>query len=393
LFSEITSAGRQSFELSPTDWLIRYQSLVDWIRLSMLLRSLNLNHFRCFESLRIALAGGISIFHGNNAQGKTSILEGACTLLRLQSPRTSAMADCIRFSEVAFAAGGQLDGVDPVELRLQYKESGRRLLVDGENQKRGSDYLRHSALVVWMANDDLALIRGGGDGRRRYLDFMAAQLFPAYRAAQRAYEKAVRSRNFLLKRDASPKWAEIDAYTKVLSEQGRVITQCRRELIEALAPQAARSQIEIGGGEEILTLTYQSASGEEDDLAFELFSRREEEFRRRQTVAGPHRDDLILELNGMPVAKFASEGQQRTVALALKLGQTHLFLESRDDAPVMLIDDVFGELDPGRRNALMAAWPEGSQKLITTTNLDWLDEQFEHAHRFEVHQASVSDSM
>ena len=109
-------------------------------------------------------------------------------------------------------------------------------------------------------------------------------------------------------------------------------------------------------------------------------------------MAGPHRDDLILELNGMPVAKFASEGQQRTVALALKLGQTHLFLELRNDAPVMLIDDVFGELDPGRRNALMAAWPEGSQKLITTTNLDWLDEQFEHAHRFEVHQASVSDS-
>ena len=358
----------------------------------MLLRSLNLNHFRCFESLQVALAGGISIFHGNNAQGKTSILEGACALLRLQSPRTSVMADCIRFSEVAFAVGGQLDGDDPVELRLQYKESGRRLLVDGENQKRGSDYLRHSALVVWMANDDLALIRGGGDGRRRYLDFMAAQLFPAYRAAQRAYEKAVRSRNFLLKRDASPKWAEIDAYTKVLSEQGRVMTQCRRELIEALTPQAARSQIEIGGGEEILTLTYQSASGKEDDLEFELFSRREEELRRRQTVAGPHRDDLILELNGMPVAKFASEGQQRTVALALKLGQTHLFLELRNDAPVMLIDDVFGELDPGRRNALMAAWPEGSQKLITTTNLDWLDEQFEHAHRFEVHQASVSDS-
>tara|TARA_R110002096_G_scaffold430725_1_gene645023 strand:- start:334 stop:1197 length:864 start_codon:yes stop_codon:yes gene_type:complete len=286
--------------------------------------------------------------------------------------------------------GGELDGGDPVELRVQYRESGRKLLVDGETQKRGSDYLRHSALVVWMANDDLALIRGGGDGRRRYLDFMAGQLFPAYRPAIRAYDKAIRSRNFLLKRDASPKWQEIDAYTKLLHDHGQIVTQCRRQLVESLQPQAARAQVEIGGGQEALTLSYRSGSGESDDLASELFARRDEEFRRRQTVAGPHRDDLILELNEMPVAKYASEGQQRTVALALKLGQTHLFLESRDDAPVMLVDDVFGELDPDRRNALMAAWPERSQKLITTTHLDWLDERFSGARRFEVDQASVS---
>tara|TARA_R110000850_G_scaffold202967_23_gene329124 strand:- start:860 stop:1930 length:1071 start_codon:yes stop_codon:yes gene_type:complete len=356
----------------------------------MQLRSLNLNHFRCFETLQVELPAGMSIFYGNNAQGKTSILEAACILLRLQSPRTSTPSECVRFSEKAFAIGGTLHGTDPVELRMQYRESGRRLMVDGETQKRGGDYLRHSALVVWMANDDLTLIRGGGDGRRRFLDFMASQLFPTYRPALKAYEKAVRSRNFLLKRDASPKWAEIDAYTQLLHDHGRIVTECRRQLIESLQPQAARAQAEIGGGGEVLTLTYRSASGEGDDLGGELRSRREEEFRRRQTVAGPHRDDLVLELNGMPVAKFASEGQQRTVALALKLGQTHLFLEAREDAPVMLIDDVFGELDPDRRNALMAAWPEGSQKLITTTHLDWLDDRFASAHRFTVDQATVS---
>ncbi|MEM9280822.1 MAG: DNA replication and repair protein RecF [Verrucomicrobiota bacterium] len=356
----------------------------------MQLRSLNLNHFRCFESLRMEVPAGVSIFHGKNAQGKTSILEGACVLLRLQSPRTSTVADCVRFSEQTFAVGGHLDGGDPVELRIQYRESGRRLMVDGETQKRSQDYLRHSALVVWMANDDLALVRGGGDGRRRYLDFMAAQLYPRYRPALRAYEKAMRSRNFLLKRDASPKWPEIDAYTRILQEQGSIVTGCRRDLVERLQPQAALAQTEIGGGSETLTATYLPASGGGDDLEAELRSRREEEFRRRQTVAGPHRDDLSLELNGMPVAKFASEGQQRTVALALKLGQTHLFLEEREDAPVMLIDDVFGELDPDRRNALMAAWPERSQKLITTTHLDWLDDRFESANRFAVDQASVS---
>ncbi len=355
----------------------------------MVLRSLNLNHFRCFESLRLGLEPGITLFHGDNAQGKTSILEAACVLLRLQSPRTAHLGDCVCFSGKAFAVGGRLEGPASTELRLQYRESGRRLLVDGEAQKGGAGYLRHSALVVWMANDDLALVRGGGEGRRRFLDFMASQLFPGYREALKAYDKALRSRNFLLKRDASPKWPQIDAYSRLLHDYGQVISSCRRVLVERLQPRAADAQTRIGGARETLGIAYESASGENDDLLARLESKRDEEMRRRQTAAGPHRDDLLLTLNGMPAAKFASEGQQRTLALALKLGQTNLFLETRQEAPVMLIDDVFGELDPGRRNALMANWPAASQKLITTTHLDWLDEGFRDAARLRVTGARV----
>ncbi len=355
----------------------------------MLLRSLNLNHFRCFQSLRLAPAPEITLLHGDNAQGKTSILEAVCVLLRLQSPRSSSLADCVRFSETAFAVGGLLEGEAPTELRLQYRESGRRLLVDGEAQKSGADYLRHSALVVWMANDDLALIRGGGEGRRRFLDFMASQLFPGYREALKAYDKALRSRNFLLKRDSVPKWSQIDAYSRLLHDYGQVLTSCRRVLVERLRPHAAEAQTRIGGPGETLSLAYESASGENDDLLAQLEALRAEEGRRRQTLAGPHRDDLQLRLNDRPAAKFASEGQQRTLVLALKLGQTKLFLETRQEAPILLIDDVFGELDPGRRNALMANWPEASQKLITTTHLDWLDERFAEATRMKVSGASV----
>lgn len=356
----------------------------------MHLRTLNVNQFRCFESLRLELPPGITLFHGNNAQGKTSILEAVCVLLRLQSPRTSTLADCIRFSCDAFAVGGNLDGRDPAELRMQYRETGRRLLVDGENQKSPADFLRHSALVVWMANDDLGLVRGGGEGRRRFLDFIATQIFPGYRQALKSYEKALRSRNFLLKRDRSPKWPEIEAYSQLLHDYGQVLSSSRRVLIEQLQPRAATAQTRISGTSETLALTYESGSGTEDDLLATLRSRREEELRRRQTVAGPHRDDLRLELNGAAAAKFASEGQQRTLALALKLGQTHLFCEMRREAPLMLIDDVFGELDPDRRNALMANWPETSQKLITTTHLDWLDERFHDASRLLVDGAVVS---
>ncbi|MEM6915933.1 MAG: DNA replication and repair protein RecF [Verrucomicrobiota bacterium] len=355
----------------------------------MVLRSLALNHFRCFEATQLSMSPGISLFHGNNAQGKTSILEAACVLLRLQSPRASKLADCIRFSEKAFAIGGRLEGEDTSELRFQYRESGRRLLVDGEAQKRGASYLRHSSLVVWMANDDLSLVRGGGDGRRRYLDFMASQLYPGYLQSLRAYDKALRTRNYLLKRDASPKWDEIDAYTRILAEQGRILTTQRKELVERLRPRTTEAQREISGTDESLEVRYECGSAEAEDLFAYLHEQRSEEFRKRQTIAGPHRDDLSLLLNGMPASKFASEGQQRTVALALKLGQTHLFLETRSQSPILLIDDVFGELDPARRNALMAAWPEASQKLITTTHLDWLDDRFDSAARFHVEAASV----
>jgi DNA replication and repair protein RecF len=358
-----------------------------------MLRSLQLNQFRCFESLRLELVDGVTLFVGDNAQGKTSILEAACVLLRLQSPRASSVADVVRFENDAAAVSGEFGDS---ELRFQYREGrgkGRSLAVDGETQRRPGDYLRASGRVVWMANDDLVLVRGGGDGRRRYLDFMASQLMPAYRPALKAYEKALRSRNSLLKRDAVPKWPEIDAYTQLLAEHGAVLTQQRRDLVAELLPLAQEAQALISGsaaGEEALTLEYLSKSGEADDLSAELLARRGEEVRRRQTVAGPHRDDLELKIDGMPAAKFASEGQQRTLALALKLAQARLFVERGGEPPVLLIDDVFGELDPGRRNALMAAWPEASQKLITTTHLDWLEDAgFSNARVMQVRDGCV----
>ncbi len=355
-----------------------------------MLSSLELNQFRCFESLRLDLQPGLTIFVGNNAQGKTSILEAACAVLRLQSPRTSTLGDLIRMGPGAgkgFSVRGQYGDC---ELSLRHTaKGGRKLAVDGENQGRSSAYLRYSGLVVWIASDDLALVKGGGSTRRRYLDFMASQLFPLYRPALKAYDRALRSRNFLLKRDASPNWAQIDAYTKILIENGGVLTRHRSELVAALAPLAAASQKQISGQDESLSIEYQAASGTGDDLAAELLRRRPDELRRRQTLAGPHRDDLTFMVNDMPAAKFASEGQQRTLALALKLAQSHLFIGKTARPPVLLIDDVFGELDPDRRNALMEAWPEDSQKLVTTTHLDWLDSSRVDARIWKVDSAQL----
>ncbi|MGI9241807.1 MAG: AAA family ATPase, partial [Verrucomicrobiales bacterium] len=135
-----------------------------------MLRSLKLRQFRCFDSLVIEPGPGASMFVGENAQGKTSILESVCVLLRLQSPRTSTVGELVKFETSGFGIEGELG---EARLGFTYTPSGKkRMLVDGEAQRRRGDYLANSGLVVWMANDDLILVRGGGDPRRRYLDFI-----------------------------------------------------------------------------------------------------------------------------------------------------------------------------------------------------------------------------
>ena len=155
-------------------------------------------------------------------------------------------------------------------------------------------------------------------------------------------------------------------------EHGTVMMETRARLIEELGPLAAEAQRTVSGRDEPLTLRYLPASG--PDLRESMLQAKERETRMRQAVVGPHRDDLDLRLHGMPASDFASEGQQRTLALALKLAQGKLLEQRRGKPPVYLMDDIFGELDPGRRNALMGHLPPLAQKWITTTHLDWLKE-------------------
>ena len=333
-----------------------------------MLSALKLSQFRCFDSLRLELAPGMTAFIGANAQGKTSILEAVCVLLRLQSPRTSSLNDLIQFEKSGFGLAGTWNGR---ELRVVNEVRRRRRLYHHDNElPRGAEYLEQSGLVVWMGNDDLSLITGRGSRRRRYLDFQASQLYTDYRDALRSYDLALRSRNELLKESVRPHWPHIDAYTTVLLEHGTQLTRQRRMLIEALNPHICEAQQAISGKEETLSVSYVPGAGE--NFSETLETNRERDLRRGMTNAGPHRDDLAIQIDGRPASRFASEGQQRTIALALKLGQMELLRAQHVQAPILLVDDVFGELDPARREALTRAFPVESQKLITTTSLKWL---------------------
>jgi DNA replication and repair protein RecF len=349
-------------------------------------RNLRLLDFRCFSGLSIELPPAGGMFLGENAQGKTSILEAICVLNRLQSPRTRRMATLAKLGGGSFGIAGEAWGQ---ERRVRFSKDGLHLKVDGEARDGQSSYLLDGGLVVWMGNEDLELVRGPGEVRRRYLDFLGSQLDPNYRRAWSRYKRALKSKSLLLK-ESRPRDAEIASYEEILIEHGTELMESRAKLIAALEPLASEAQRSVSGKDEPLTLTYLPGSG--PCLRTSLLQAREREQRMRQCVVGPHRDDLSLRLHGMAASDFASEGQQRTLALALKLAQGKLLEQLGGKLPIYLMDDIFGELDPARRNALMSHLPEKAQKWITTTTLDWLHETPELAGlaRFNVKEGSVA---
>ncbi len=327
-----------------------------------MLSDLQLRNVRCFAALSVELGPGFTFFIGANGEGKTSILEGACVLLRLQSQRTSSLAPVVKFGEKSFAVSGRWRSH---VMEFRYSALRRRIVFDHAEQRNAQEYLRLGR-VVSFANTDIELIRGGSEPRRRYLDFLGSQIDATYRPTLRAYERALRSRNALLK-SAQPRPRELAAYDQPLVEHGERLGVSRAILAQRIAPIAAAVHREIAGAEESLSLRL--ARGNERDFRADLANSRSQELRLRQTVVGPHRDDLELLVDGKPAAQFASEGQQRTAALALKLAQARLFENEEGAPPLLLIDDIFGELDPNRRGALLRNLPAKSQKLVTATLL------------------------
>jgi DNA replication and repair protein RecF len=328
------------------------------------LSRLKVRHFRCFESHEVEFAGGLNVIVGPNARGKTSLLEAACILLRLQSPRISRLAHAIQHHRRGFVVDGYFG---ERHLQFYFGRERKKLALDEVEQKSAREYLG-IARLVYFSNADIEIVRGGAEARRRFLDFVAAQREAGYRQSLRDYERALRSRNLLLKAP-SPRWREIAAFDEPLLASGSRVAEARARLVAELQPDANAKHEAISGAREELRIEYLPAGGA--DFAAALAGARNEDARLRQTSVGPHRDDVAFYLNGH-ASGFASEGQQRTLVLSLKLGAAQLLERHFNAPPVLLLDDVFGELDMARRAALLAALPRGSQKLITTTHLGWM---------------------
>lgn len=333
-----------------------------------MLDSLVLHDFRCFLRADFHPAPALNLLSAPNASGKSSLLEATCVLLRLQSPRAGTLGEAVRHGAPGFSLAGRCGDR---ELACHYSaEEGRQLKLDGVPQRKSDEYLR-VGLVAFFSNEDIELVRGTSSKRRRFLDFLGSQCDAGYLKNLRAYERALRSRNFLLK-EGPHRGRELAAYDGPLIATGEYLAMVRGQLCTELQPLVSRFAREISTRGEAVTLRYERSGG--GDLAAALAASAAEERRLRQTVVGPHRDDAALELDGAAAGAFASEGQQRTLALALRLAQAELIRVRRGSPPVYLLDDVFGELDTERRRRLLRVLPEDAQRILTTTSWQWLDE-------------------
>lgn len=329
-----------------------------------MLTDLKLRHFRCFDELECAFVPGANVFFGPNAQGKTSLLEAACILLRLQSQRVTTLARAIQHEKRGFVLDGHYANR---HLQFYFSRERKKLALDSVEQKTATEYLQ-VAHAVFFSNHDMEIIRGAAEKRRRFLDFLAVQIDSAYRKHLRSYERALRSRNALLKAP-HPKWREISAFDQPLVDAGNYIADARKKLIAALETAGDDALHRISSASEKLGMKY--LRGFDRDFAAALEEGRAEDLRLRQTNSGPHRDDVAFTINAHS-SEIASEGQQRSIVLAMRLAQARLIEEKTGAAPLFLMDDIFGELDVERRNALLTQLPPHAQKLITTTHIDWM---------------------
>lgn len=332
-----------------------------------MLTNLRLSNFRCYSTLRWNIPAEGAILLGANAQGKTSLMEAICFALTLHSPRTSRMDKLARMGSGQFGISLETEAHTR---RLVWAERKLNLQVNGAERRDYADFLADTLPVTWLANSDMGLVNGPAEERRRYLDFLGCQWHPVYRKALQAYRKALKSRNALLRHPRrSP--ATLRSYAALLAQHGEIIIQLRHQLLERLHPHIAHLHRSISGGAEQVLLRY-TPSSTSQSLAAALEASLQADERAGFTTVGPHRDDFSLLIGGMNAAEFASEGQQRTLAIALQMAQGAMLQEETGRAPILLIDDIFGELDTERRRALLQQLPEESQVFITTTNLDWV---------------------
>ncbi len=361
----------------------------------MFLSNVSLFDFRNYAELDLTLERSASVFFGGNAQGKTNLLEAVALTALTRSPRTQQAAELVRFGQSAarVTCGVQTESNrDELEVRVMLSptaagaRASRRFTVNGIH-RRSTDIIG-SLRVVLFWPDDLQLIKGSGEGAGH-----AREL--------NRYSHLLEQRNALLRaiRDGRQPLDELDVWTTALAESGGAIMVERQRRLLELQPIAAAFHRELSDDRERLELRYRPAGARIGEAPQELVieqlkaamrDARDEELARGQTVVGPQRDDVEVWLDDHEARLFASQGQQRSAVLSLKLAELHYLAEVTGEQPVLLLDDVMSELDPARRERLLAALEPGPQALITAADLNDLPRSIlERAAVFRVEQGTI----
>ena len=386
----------------------------------MFLANVSLFDFRNYAELELALERSATVFFGGNAQGKTNLLEAVALAALTRSPRTQQTADLVRFGqsaarvscdvqtersrealEVRIALPARPSAASP-ELEAGTAAAGRAQKRFSRNgaPRRSSDMMGLLRVVLFWP-DDLQLIKGPGEGRRRFLNTLLSQLDPHHGRELNRYTHLLEQRNALLRaiREGRQPADSLEYWTALLAESGAAIMVERQRRLLELQPIAAAFHRELSDDRERLDLRYRPSGVRIGEAPVELVveqlkaamrAARDEEIARGQTAVGPQRDDVEVWLDEHEARVFASQGQQRSAVLSLKLAELHYLAEVTGEQPILLLDDVMSELDPARRERLLAALEPGPQALITAADLNDLPKSIlERAAVFRVDQGTV----
>ncbi|MGI8967365.1 MAG: DNA replication/repair protein RecF, partial [Limisphaerales bacterium] len=332
---------------------------------------------------------GFHLLLGDNAQGKTNILEAIYLLATLRSFRGVGSGQMIRHAQKGYFVGAKIVGQGQHEIKMFWSATERKLSLDSQPVKKLSDYFGALRVVVFCT-EDLQLIKGAARIRRRFLDLLLAQTHSIYLPLLQRYTKILRSRNAILKQRSVDELA-LESFSRELIQVGDQLIGLRKELLPTISPLARLAYRRISNDAEELRLEYLPTV--KRDFALELAQSRKKERTFRSTLIGPHRDDLELFLNEKSAEKFASEGQKRSLAIALKMAQAEYLSDIHGTPPILLIDDVMGELDVKRRSGFLPllerAQKMNGQVFMTCTEENWPQELSRQLQRWEVKQGHL----
>lgn len=358
----------------------------------MYIESIELKNYRNYNELSMQFDGGTNILYGDNAQGKTNILEAVYLCGCTKSHRGSKDKEMIQFEkeESHIRMFVNKDGIShKIDMHLK-KNKSKGIAIDGIPIRRASE-LFGIVNIVFFSPEDLNIIKNGPGERRRFMDSELCQLNKLYLSDLSNYNHILNQRNKLLK-DIGFKSGlsdTLEVWDSQLVHYGKSIIESRRDFICELNDIIREIHSSITGGREKIELVYEP-NVKSEDFYEQLGRNREKDFKFRNTSSGPHRDDLCVRINDIDIRKFGSQGQQRTAALSLKLSEIYLVEKKIKDVPILLLDDVLSELDANRQNYLLNSI-RNVQTMITCTGLDdFVNKRFKINKVFKVVEGTIA---
>ena len=332
----------------------------------MIITHVQCRDFRCLEAVDFFPVPGVNVIQGDNAQGKTSLLEAILYAATSKSHRTNTESELTRDGCDGFQVQVKAQRSDrEVDLSSVWWKGQKRFKINGVPQTRLSDILGR-VHVVFFSPEDVDLIKGGAASRRLFMDMELSQMDPGYLAALQRYRQALRQRNELL-RAHDPDATLIAPWDAQLVQHGAVLMARRADYVQELAVAAATAYTTIAQAEP-LDLRYAPDAGTPETLEGVMKNALASDLRRRVTSRGPHRDDIDVAIAGHAARTHASQGQQKSAALAIKLAEVALVYARTGEYPVLMLDEVLAELDEHRARQLFHAVPDAVQCLVTTAS-------------------------